>query len=86
MGRISARELCQRLKSEAIARQDEGPDKDLRLRILDYFIAHDPSDDVFEKVLRARLNDPDPAKEQSKIICAQILEEFVSEGRDDGDY
>lgn len=74
MGRISATELCQRLKSEAIARQDASADNDLRLRILDYFIALNPSDDVFEGALKARLNDPDPAKEQSKVICAQILE------------
>ncbi|GAH64261.1 unnamed protein product, partial [marine sediment metagenome] len=34
----------------------------------------DLADDMFEKVLEARLNDPDPTKEQSKVICAQILE------------
>ena len=72
------RELCQRLKSEAIAKQDTSAENDLRLRILDYFIASDLPDDVFEKVLKARLNDPDPAKEQSKVICAEILEAWRS--------
>lgn len=67
------RELCQRLKSEAIARQDTAENK-LRLRILDYFVACDLPDDMFEKVLEARLNDPDPTQEQSKVICAQLLE------------
>ena len=48
MGRISAAELCQRLKSKAAARQDASADNDLRLRILDYLIARDPPDDIFE--------------------------------------
>lgn len=73
MDGINVRELCQRLKSEAIERQDADEYNDLRLRILDYFIAHDIPDDVFEEVLKDRVNDPDPAKEESKIICAQIL-------------
>jgi len=68
------KELCQRLKSEAIAKQDTSADNKLRLRILDYFITRSFPDDMFEKVLEARLNDPDPDKEQSKVICAQILE------------
>jgi len=68
------KELCQRLKSEAIARQDTSADNKLRLRILDYFITRELPDDMFEEVLEARLNDPDPTKEQSKVICAQILE------------
>ena len=74
MGRISATELCQKLEAEVIARQDASAVNNLRLRILDYFITRDVSDDVFEGILKARLNDPDPAKEQSKVICAQILE------------
>jgi hypothetical protein len=74
MGRISAKELCQTLKSEAVASQDAGTQGNLRLRILDYFISNDLADDVFEAVLKARISDRDPAKEQSKIICAQILE------------
>lgn len=73
MARISARELCERLKSEAIVKQDKSTDNDLRLRTLEYFIAHGPSDDVFEKSLKARINDPDPDKKQSKVICAEIL-------------
>ena len=68
------KELCQRLKSEAIAKQDTSAENKLRLRILDYFLARSFPDDMFEKVIEARLNDPDPTKEQSKVICAQILE------------
>lgn len=74
MGRISATELCQKLKSEAIAKQDTSAVNNLRLRILDYFITRNVPDDMFEGVLKARLNDPDPTKEQSKVICAEILE------------
>lgn len=74
MGRISAVELCQKLKSEAIARQDNSEVNDLRIRILDYFITHSPRNDRFEGLLMARLNDPDPAKEASKVICTEILE------------
>lgn len=68
------KKLCQKLKSEAIAKQDTSAENKMRLRILDYFITRDLADDMFEKVLEARLNDPDPTKEQSKVICAQILE------------
>lgn len=71
---MSAAELCQKLKSEAVARQDASAVNSLRLRILDYFITRDIPDDMFEGVLESRLNDPDPAKEQSKVICAEILE------------
>ena len=74
MGRVSATELCQKLKSEAIARKDASAVNNLRLRILDYFITRSVPDDIFEGILKARLNDPDPAKEQSKVICAEILE------------
>ena len=74
MGRTSAIELCQELKAKTVARQDDSAVNNLRLRILDYFITRDVPDDMFEGVLKARLNDPDPAKEQSKTICAEILE------------
>jgi len=74
MSRISVKELCQELKSEAMVRQDDSAANYLRLRILDHFITRDISDDIFEDVLRARLNEPDPAKEQSKAICDEILE------------
>ena len=80
-GRVSVKELCQRLKSEAMARQDTSAVNDLRLRILDYFITHNISDDIFEDILKARLSDPDPAKEQSKVICAEILEAWQSATR-----
>jgi hypothetical protein len=70
----SATEVCRKLKSEAVARQDASTVNNLRLRILDYFITRNIPDDMFEGVLKARLNDPDPAKEQSKVICAEILE------------
>lgn len=73
MGRISTVELCQKLKSEAVARQDSSAINDLRIRILEYFLNKDIPEDIFEDVLEARLNNPDPAKEQSKVICAEIL-------------
>jgi len=82
VGSISATELCQKLRSEAIARQDASADNDLRLRILDYFIALNPPDDIFEGALKARLNDPDPTKEQSKAICAEILEAWQTRSDD----
>jgi len=72
--RIRTAELCRRLKRETGETRDSTVDRELRLRILDYFISHDPSDGVFEEALEARLGDPDPAKERSKVICAQILE------------
>ena len=81
MGRTSAIELCQKLKSEAVARQDDSAVNNLRLRILDFFITQNVPDDMLEDILKARLNDPDPAKEQSKVICAEILKAWhASEG------
>jgi hypothetical protein len=59
---------------KATASQDDSAVNNLRLRILDFFITRSVSDDIFEEVLKARLNDPDPAKEQSKVICAEILQ------------
>ena len=82
MAGTSATQLCQKLKAEAVASQDESKVNALRLRILDYLIAHNVPDDVFEEVLEARLNDPDPAKEQSRVICAEILEEWRTGGSD----
>jgi hypothetical protein len=69
----SAKELCLRIKSEMTENHIENVDNDLKLKILDLFISHDPSDEVFERVLEARLSDPNPAKKQSKAICTQIL-------------
>ena len=37
----------------------------LRLKILDFFIDRNISDDVFEEVLTIRINDPDPDKQQT---------------------
>lgn len=74
MARTSARELCQSLKTEASARQDDSAVNNLRLRILEFFITRNVPDDIFEEVLRARINDPDPAKKESKVICAEILQ------------
>lgn len=80
--RISATELCQKLKSEAMARQDTSAVNNLRLRILDYLITHCVPDDKFEEVLKGRLDDPDPAKEQSKVICGEILEAWQTRSGD----
>jgi len=76
MGETTAKELCQRLKAEAMAKQDIDVNSDLRLRILDYLIARDLADKKFEQILRARITDPDPAKQESKLICADILKEW----------
>ncbi len=82
MSRIRVKELCQRLKSEAMLIQDDSAANYLRLRILDHFITHNIPDDIFEDVLRARINDPDPAKKQSKAICAEIMEAWRNRSDD----
>jgi hypothetical protein len=76
MGETTPKELCQRLKSEAMAKQNIDVNSDLRLRILDYLVARDLADRKFEQILRARIADPDPAKQESKLICADILQEW----------
>lgn len=58
MNITSAKELCLRIKSEEIVDQKESAENNLKLRILDYFIAHDLSNDMFERALKARLSDP----------------------------
>jgi hypothetical protein len=72
--RVSAVELCQRLKDESETGQDNDAVNNLRIRILDYLINSRISDDSFEQVLEGRINDPNPVKEHSKIICGEILE------------
>jgi hypothetical protein len=74
MVKISALELCQKLKQESEASQDNSTINNLRIRILDYLINARVPDDRFEQVLEGRINDPDPAKEQSKVICGEILD------------
>ena len=74
MGKLSAVELCQRLKDDSEASPDNNAVNNLRIRILDYLIKCQVPDDRFEEVLEGRINDPDPAKEHSKSICSEILE------------
>jgi hypothetical protein len=78
LSKNSVSELCRKLKASAETSGDTGPVNKLRLRILDYFIDRGVADDIFEEVLKARINDPDPTKEESKLICAQILEAWQS--------
>jgi hypothetical protein len=73
VAKTSAVELCEKLRDEA-TRQDDSAVNNLRLRILDYLITCRVPDDRFEEILEGRINDPDPRKEHSKIICAEILE------------
>ena len=74
MGKVSAVELCQKLKDESEASQDNSAVNNLRIRILDYLITSCIPDDRLEEVLKSRISDPDPAKEHSKVICDEILE------------
>ena len=74
MGKVSAVELCQKLKQEAEASQDNSAENNLRIRILDYLITARVPDNRFEEILDGRINDPDPAKEHSKVICGEILD------------
>jgi len=83
VGRTSAIDLCQKLKSEAIARQDASAVNNLRLRILDYLITSCIPDDRLEEVLEGRISDPDPAKERSKVICGEILEAWQNRHHDE---
>lgn len=73
MGNVSAVELCQKLKEESEASQDNDAVNKLRIRILDYLINSRVPDEKFEEVLQGRINDPDPRKEYSKVICGEIL-------------
>jgi hypothetical protein len=74
VGKVSAAELCRKLKEESEASQDNSAVNDLRIRILDYLITSRIPDSRFEEVLEGRISDPDPAKEHSKVICGEILE------------
>jgi hypothetical protein len=74
----NAVELCKVLKNEAIENGEESDENKLRLRILDFFITRNVPDDIFEEVLTIRINDPDPEKNLSKVICKEILEAWKS--------
>ncbi len=50
----------------------------MKLRILDYFVARDPDQESFERSLRERIADSDPQKELSRGICCQILNSWRS--------
>jgi len=76
MGATTGKELCQRLKDSADMGQNIDENGDLRIRILDFLIDKDLNDDKFEKTLRARIADPDPVKQESKVICAEIIREW----------
>jgi len=69
--------LCNTLRNKSMELEDTNENR-LRLKILDFFIDRNISDDVFEEVLTIRINDPDPAKQQSKNICKEILEAWKS--------
>jgi hypothetical protein len=70
-------ELCNKLKGKSLE-LEESDENRLRLKILDFFIDRNISDDVFEEVLTIRINDPDPTKKQSKDICKEILQAWKS--------
>ena len=70
-------ELCNTLKNKSMELEDTNENR-LRLKILDFFIDRNISDDVFEEVLTIRINDADLDKQQSKNICKEILEAWKS--------
>jgi hypothetical protein len=72
--KVSAVELCRKLKDDSEASQDNNAVNNLRIRILDYLINCQVPDDRFEEILEGRISDPNPAKEHSKVICREILE------------
>lgn len=69
--------LCHTLKDKAMELEETDENR-LKMKILDFFIDRNISDDVFEEVLTIRINDPDPTKEPSKNICREILEAWKS--------
>jgi len=83
MGKVSAVELCQKLKDESEVSQDNSAVNNLRIRILDYLITSRIPDDRLEEVLEGRISDPDPAKEHSKVICGEILEAWQNRHHDE---
>jgi len=70
---MTPREYCQRLRAEITNGEVIGNDN-LQIRILDFFIDERLMPDRFEQLLRARISDSDPGKEESRAICAEILE------------
>jgi hypothetical protein len=67
------REYCQKLRAEITNGESIGNDN-LQIRILDFFIGERLMPDRFEQLLRAGISDSDPGKEESRAICAKILE------------
>ena len=70
---MKPKEYCQALRSKILS-GDVADEEDLKIRILDFLIEKEIDLDRFERLLRARIDDPDPAKEKSKSVCSQILD------------
>ncbi len=51
---------------------------EIKLRVLDHFVARAPDADGFERSLRERIGDDSPQKELSRGICCQILNSWRS--------
>src|SRR5258708_7849764 len=71
---ISVREFCHVLRANAL--DDPNESVVLLLRILDWFIERDPTDQEFRHLLSARIGDRDPLKETSRNVCAYVLSEW----------
>jgi hypothetical protein len=77
---ITPREYCQKLRDE-ITNGESIENDNLQIRILDFFIGVRLMPDKFEQLLRARIDDSDLAKEESRAICAEILEGWENQKR-----
>jgi hypothetical protein len=75
---LTVREFCHVLRANVLEEPEDGEALVLLLRILDWFIDRDPSDYEFQRLLVARMGDPDPDKDTSRRVCRFIFEEWRS--------
>ncbi len=78
------REFCEAMR-QLVVRSQQNPATavgdqayDMKLRVLDFFVARDSAPADFERLLRERIADSDPAKELSRGVCCQILNSWRS--------
>ena len=75
---MNSRELCQRLKDKTLKEPGTEKNRDLKLRILDFFIVNKLSQKELVRILTNHIASTDPRKEESRKICADILKESES--------
>lgn len=79
MAAVRPKEFCEAMRDLVVRSQRQPASAvsdqafEMKLKVLDYFIARDLDAEGFERSLLDRVADTDPAKELSRGVCCQVL-------------